>query len=250
MMSHPEYQTPCPIVPQTIYRPEFVKVFVPGSPVGERGVIAAQVKVRSSERTEILALSCLHVFGALSAGSGRPHQGALVYEGRGKVIAIPRFYGSIRPWRYVRDVALARITRLQEINEAMVFPKPEEYAHFLEDIESHPVYDIWTARGRKPAVFQKHLTRNTPLENRQIIYEPFHHPSYFKNIIVSRTTGQHTVGGDSGSPVISRDGKVLLGMHIAGNTSSSLSYMIPAFELFRADYYNNLPAGASLELAT
>jgi hypothetical protein len=46
-----------------------------------------------------------------------------------------------------------------------------------------------------------------------------------------------TGDGDSGSPVVSQDGTMLLGMHIAGNKGTGLCIMIPAWALLSQSNY-------------
>lgn len=60
-------------------------------------------------------------------------------------------------------------------------------------------------------------------------------------VLIESEPDESLHGGDSGSPVVSEDGAVLLGMHIAGTEGGrkALAYMIPASRLFDVRQYSD-----------
>jgi len=76
---------------------------------------------------------------------------------------------------------------------------------------------------------------------------------YHKELLYLETSfpnGLAPIKGDSGSPIVARDGNdalTLVGMHIGGD-GVRLSYAVPAWCLFELDNWLNYPGGASVKL--
>ncbi len=218
--------------------PESVEVFsrsVQSGRFGERGVIAARIRLGTDP--ERFALSCLHVFGILSQNGGNIARDAIIHSSTGKRIARLEKWGTLEPFRVARDVSLARIEDDFGVLATLALPKPMHHVICIEEIQFMRKYDIWTARGKKPAQYFEYLTSKKPLPRRKFRYDSSNNVSYLDNVVVSDTLGPPTVGGDSGSPVISQDGETFVGMHIVGIENAGKSYMIPAYELLKSEYY-------------
>jgi hypothetical protein len=101
---------------------------------------------------------------------------------------------------------------------------------------------ILTPEGRISATFSV-VVRDRPIYTvgtRQIQHE----------ILFESEPDEATGEGSSGSPVVTEDGSVLLGMHVAGNGADQppLAYMIPAEKLFDPEQYTGLPGAETWAL--
>jgi hypothetical protein len=94
------------------------------------------------------------------------------------------------------------------------------------------------------AAYSRNITRETPLVYRTAGgLESF--VAHHLLIELQIKLGNRTFDGDSGSAVVTPapDGFTLAGMHIAGNSDTGLSFMLPAWQLFDSLFYHAVPDG-------
>ena len=115
----------------------------------------------------------------------------------------------------------------------------------------NPLAEAWQVGNRDPirAEFSGYLGLADELEYEQP--RDTVHICHFLLIELRILDAQRTYRGDSGSPVVMQagDGRhTLVGMHIAGGERDGeyYSFVLPAWQLFDAENYPNLPDGAEL----
>jgi hypothetical protein len=123
---------------------------------------------------------------------------------------------------------------------------PTRYARDASEIPSR--YDILAPAGAIEAAFVDFLPRPR--------YVVGGHDVGHRALIQSQPR-DGTNAGTSGSPVVSKDGRTLLGMHIAGKSGLdpqghfvAISYMIPAWQLFDPSNYANVSDQETWTLVT
>jgi hypothetical protein len=207
---------------------------------GEQGVITCAVQI-PGDAQNLYALSCLHVFG-LTASYWPALPSVTVTNGNGAVIAQSSpYHGAIVDnVPNSCDAALALATNSAGVLQAIAAPRPRLSAQSETQLPN--AFNICTARGNiaaaKPTLWvgaQLALPYPTPSGTLQVS-QP--------EVVESSAATQD---GDSGSPVVSLDGNLLLGMHIAGD--GQRAFMIPIYDLLRTDNYQGLPGGQILTLA-
>jgi hypothetical protein len=207
---------------------------------GEQGVITCAVHI-PGDTQGLYALGCLHVF-CLTAAYWPSVPSVTITNGSGASIAqSSRYHGAIVDnVPNSCDAALAVATDSDAVLQAIAGPRPKLFAQSKDQLPG--AFTICTARGKisatKPTLWvgsQLALPYPTP-KGTYHVSQP--------EIVESSAATQD---GDSGSPVVSLDGSLLLGMHIAGDGQTA--FMIPTFELMRTDNYQGLPPGQFLALA-
>jgi len=133
------------------------------------------------------------------------------------------------------DAQLVEATNRPALGQALGTPGPTAFARNVAELPA--AYDIVTPTGTIAAQFVDFVP--------QPRYEVGSHVVGHRPLVQSQTA-QGTNPGSSGSPVVSRDGQTLFGMHIAGKAEIdaqsyfiAISYMIPAWDLFTPLYYAN-----------
>jgi len=212
---------------------------------GERGVIGCVVKVPGGG-DQYFALGCLHVLALAAEYYPEYPPGATLSlaSNAAAMGALSGYLGVLQEAPELSfDAALAAVSNRQVLNQAAIKPRPGSFAMSPGQVPDG--YDIWTGNGPISVL-------------KQVVWGPEHPLPYelgggivqvvHTAVIESETPqGAPTTHGDSGSPVVSSDGQMLLGMHIAGDGTAA--FMIPAYELLRCDnYIGGLPSGQLLSL--
>jgi hypothetical protein len=133
------------------------------------------------------------------------------------------------------DAQLVEATNRQALRAALGVLVPTQYARGVAELPA--TYVIHTPSGTIGAAFVDFPPAP--------VYDVGGHPIGHRTLVQSQPD-DGTNAGTSGSPVISRDGRTLLGMHVAGKAEIdpqghfiTLSYMIPAWELLKPANYAN-----------
>lgn len=213
-----------------------------------RGALACAL--RRTGDTKTFALSCRHVLSLSDARHPEPTWGAAVEVtadgaalelGRTRAVA-----GLLReaPLRSF-DAQLAEVASPDALRRALDGIALSGYATGLDELPDR--FYIRTPRAVIPAdklgfVYDRPLYRIG-----QVGYVAH-------QMLVESVPRTATEGGDSGSPVVSRDdGGVLLGMHIAGvdnGDGNRFAYMIPAWQLFDPRNYDGAANSEEWSLLT
>lgn len=227
--------------------------------LGVLGVITALVRIIRSGSSEpgLFALSCAHVFNlaqeyyenyahdtqiSLNVPTGDPRKGNVFG-------AASSHLGFIRhQFLFSFDASLVEIdqTKLTLLEDAVCKRRPSKVAWSYDQIPD--TYQIW-APNQEPISAEKHhhwagaeLTINYKNSMGNPVVDVWHRE------LVESKTAVALAEGDSGSPVISSDGSLFLGMHIAGSGGSA--YMIPAWQLVDAGNYYDLSTKDSIQLTS
>ncbi|MDN3515951.1 MAG: hypothetical protein NG747_16360 [Candidatus Brocadia sp.] len=196
------------------------------------GLITCAVK-RSGFDNKIFAMSCRHVFSLSLLLHPQRVIGATIHVGSsnspqvlGKTLDIK---GALQDSKngHSFDAQLAEATDLDALRETLQGLKLSGFAETQHDIPDK--YWIITSRKKIGAHGPRYLI------NRLIDYERV---VASHKILVESQVDEPTIDGDSGSPVVS-DGGMLIGMHIAGN-NGNVAYMIPTWQLFNPEKYNDV----------
>jgi hypothetical protein len=185
--------------------------------------------LRRQDDMGMFALSCRHVLSLSDARHPEPTWGAAVeLRADGAKVGVTRaIAGPLRrmPDRSF-DAQLMAVENADAIRRALAGLHLNGYAAGFEDIPDH--YFIRTPRATIPAqkvgfVYDRPIYRMGGV-------------GYVAHYLLVESAPDHlTIGGDSGSPVVSEvDGGVLLGMHIAAvnnGPGNRFAYMIPAWQL-------------------
>lgn len=186
-------------------------------------------RIRKNSPVEHYLVSCFHLFGLLATNIKQPCQQAII-EHDGNVIAhYNGICGSIAPldtdtWSF--DVAFAKIEpkNLGLARNAIPGPVPTKILYYMDELPETAfmhsprgkitLSNVCAKRGN-----QQIVTYGPELSHLQAVHR-----------LVASYDGE-TKRGDSGSPVLSSDGKTLLGMHIAGDGNKG--YMLPAVDFIQ-----------------
>jgi hypothetical protein len=223
--------------------PRVVAVQAGAPPVTEWGSIACVVRIPGDSQS-LYAVSAAHVLDLTQHFWPAVPDQATVRDGdsNSPVAQVSDFAGPIRPAQQGLsfDAALARITDPNGIAALLGTPRPTSSIAGPADIP--PTYKVASAHGMLSA--QK--ATNWMMTN-GVLYYPVDGSS---PIAVQHATliesDADVIPGDSGSPVISNDGTLLLGMNIYGG--NGMSFMIPAYNLLATRNYSGLPDGPMLSL--
>lgn len=231
---------------------KFIIVEPPNPTKAARGTLTCVVRIENPNRkldTQLYVMSCLHVLGM--AQEFYPNFGShnKVFLENGK-----RFIGKLsKHCGYIRDktlhsfdAALAEVDEESALKDAMPKPRPSEILREKEINKIPDDYDIWTSsNGIIPA------RKDLVWEGTDIAI-PYEDSSGLENLTIWHriiiSSFANTAPGDSGSPVVTKDGETLLGMHIAGG--GGMAFMIPAFELFNAGNYYGLDTKSKLKMTS
>ncbi|CAD5260899.1 conserved hypothetical protein [Alteromonas sp. 38] len=189
--------------------------------------------------TEHYLVSCFHLFGLLANNIEQPCQQATIKHA-GKVIAsYTGICGNIAPlgtdtWSF--DVAFAKVEpqNLELARNAIPGPVPTKILYYMDELPKTAI--MHSPRGKVTA--PKNTASAISLSNvcakrgnQQIVsYGPELNRIQAVHRLIASYDGE-TKRGDSGSPVLSSDGKTLLGMHIAGDGNKG--YMLPAVDFIQ-----------------
>jgi hypothetical protein len=202
----------------------------------EIGTLACAVK-RDILPDRVYGLGCRHVLSLSGQFFDQTTWGADVHV---DAVSDPRIIGPTRALagalatRDSFDAQLVEATNREALRDALLAPRVVNYARSAASFPG--TYEIVTLTTTIPATFVDFIDARYDVNGHDV-----GHP----NLIQSQPdTG--TNPGDSGSPIVSRDGRTLLGMHVAGwagldphDHFLAISYMIPAWQLFSAGNYAN-----------
>ena len=202
----------------------------------ESGMIACALR-RDFVPDSVYGLSCRHVLSVSAQFFDEPTWGAVVRVGSlsdsmvlGQTLSIAGDLGPSDSF----DAQLFEVTNVAGLQQALPLPEVTGYARTAAELPTN--YDIVTSRGRINATFVDFVDEGG--------YEVSGRDIRHRRLVQSHPeTG--TDAGDSGSPVISKDGRLLLGMHVAGLADLdrqgyylTISYMIPAWDLLNPANYH------------
>lgn len=204
------------------------------------GAVTCALNVPGS--TVVHALSCHHVF-AMSTATSLPGTEA---EGEVEVRATNEPVGSLSAWRgrivssdqgTSFDAAIARIDNVTGLQQALGGIQADSFIDSTDDLRSVGVIvRPGDAAGGKSLLKVKLVKVWNDFA--LIDYSPSIRPPPVQPTVVEwEVEDGVTVGGDSGSPVLTKDLKVLMGMHIAGAEGTRAAFMLPANLLFFGPNY-------------
>ena len=201
-----------------------------------RGALACALR-RSTTGETLFGMSCRHVLSlSQSFPSSSPVNLTVGLDApAGTVVgATRRIEGLLREAADGPsfDAQLLEVTDVEAVRVALAGFGASTVDH--DEIPPHR-FVILTPRGPVGAAFSA-VVRNRPVYTvgtRLIQHE----------ILIESEADRATGEGASGSPVVSEDGNVLLGMHVAGTGAQQppLAYMIPAAKLFDPGQYTGVP---------
>lgn len=187
------------------------------------------------------AIGCRHVLSLSAWFFNSSSWGASVRINGGGVVGVTRAVaGALQeaPDRSF-DAQLFEVTDRQTLRDAMAGQRCTRYATSIDDIP--PEYEILTPNGTRRARFVECVGRGRPVYRIGDVWIA-HDVSLIRN-----QPEPATEAGDSGSPVLTKDGGTLLGMHVSGiNEIDSrgvyvvAAYMIPAWELLDPANYSGV----------
>jgi hypothetical protein len=140
------------------------------------------------------------------------------------------------------DSQLAEVLHEKALVRAIGVARPTRWAKTKTDILQQTSYVILTPRRRLVAR-PKEIAAGYVIDYEHAGLHAVRH----RQVVLS-TTNDPPEGGDSGSPVVTTDGRMLLGMHIAGNEDTGLCVMIPAWALLSRFDYQHVGSGESWAL--
>lgn len=187
---------------------------------------------RSGFNDKTFAMSCRHVFSLSLDLHPQKVAGATIHVGSSNSIKVlgqtlnikGELQGSQKGPSF--DVQLAEVTELPELRKTL----PLRFSGFAKTQNDIPdKYFIITSRKKIRAHGPRYVLNRLIDYNRVIASH---------KILVESQVEEPTIGGDSGSPVVSDKG-MLIGMHVGGNKAGA-AYMIPAWQLFNPEKYNGV----------
>jgi len=217
-----------------------ITVFWDGN--SESGALACSIR-RDVVRDRLYAVSAFHVLSLSAWPIGESTWGTPVHVGEGGIVGPTRAIAGDLETDDAFDAQLLEVTDRGALATALGSAPPGGSA---EDISQLPLkYTIVTPRGRVPATFVDFGTYGYDVGVGHVW-----HP----NLVQSQPV-EPTMPGDSGSPVVSSDGSLLLGMHVAGlatrdaqGNALAIAYMIPAWELLKPGNYHNVASSEEWEI--
>ncbi len=187
------------------------------------------------------AIGCRHVLSLSAWFFNQNTWGATVsVEGNGVLGVTRAVAGTLQeaPARSF-DAQLFEVTDREALREAAGDIVFTGYADSIDDIPAQ--YDILTPHGTRRARFVERI------EPGRLAYQIGDVWIAHDVTLIRSQPGPATVEGDSGSPVVTGDGKMLLGMHLAGidgkdaqGVYTAAAYMIPAWELLDPANYTGV----------
>lgn len=194
------------------------------------GAATAIIK-RNGDNSEYV-MSCRHVFSISRHLHKSNRFGFSVLSGSRQAAKTSIIKGPLigKPGRYSHDAQLAEVTNSQHLGNAISDISLNGWAKTRFDIQ--PGQTVYIIRPRSPNRVKAQLVRFK--KDFQIKYGgvgPVTH-----RLLLEIQADSETKAGDSGSPIVSSDGKTLIGMHIAGRDKTSLA--IPAWELMAPHRYS------------
>ena len=203
----------------------------------EFGTLACAIQ-RDVFPDRIYGLSCRHVLSLSAKFFDKTTWGAdvQVQTTAGPVIGPTRAVAGPLAETGSFDAQLVEATNRPALRTALGPVVPARFARGVAELPA--TYDIHTPSGMISAAFVDF--RPDP------IYEVGDHRIGHRMLVQSQPE-EGTNPGTSGSPVISKDGQLLLGMHVAGKAELdsqrhfiAMSYMIPAWDLLDPRNYANV----------
>lgn len=216
-----------------------------------RGALTCAVRLTNSigaQDERLYVVSCLHVLALAQEYYPEFPSGAVVLSDKVPAAETTSHLGFLlNRYCYSFDAAIARVTDPVAIRRLLPPVTPTSYAlnahgvageaeiHVPEEdpVEVHSPRFLYGDRLSIP------YEAGTPLSRIQV---------WHRQIVEWSFRGRSTRPGHSGSPVLSKDGERLLGMHIAG--SGDHAYMIPAWDLLEAGNYYGLSRSRPMSLAS
>ena len=206
-----------------------VRATTASSPVYVNGVTCCGVRGPGG-LGPMYALGCHHVFAMSEAVTFVPMGISVTLQSDNSLVGLlSQYYGIVDDDGFFLDAALVEST---ENNAAFAITEPSIEFWAQRVIELADACSIHTPEGNLDA----DLVKVWPEFDRI----PYPTLGYVKQryIVELHVLQGVTQKGDSGSPIFNRDGGgIFQGMHIAGDPNTARSYMIPAFELLRAEHY-------------
>ncbi len=214
----------------------------------ESGVIACAVG-RDTVADRVYGIGCRHVLSLSARFFDQTTWGALVHVDSAASSTI------VGPTRAIAgrlasgdsfDAQLVEATNAEALRQALGVPVPTSYARGVTDLPA--TYDIITPGGAISAAFVDFVPRpHYEVDGRDIGHRTLVHSQPVEG----------TNPGTSGSPVVSKDRHMLVGMHVAAWAGLdpqghyiAVSYMIPAWELLNPANYGNASNGERWTLVT
>lgn len=214
-----------------------------GSTILERGAATTAVTVIRADAPPddtVYLMSCLHLLGMPGSVPADQRSAIQVCNAAGQRIGDLSEFRGFLSLQFGRafDSALARIDpEAQSAIQALGLPTQRIFSE--GDLPLNVT--IRTPRGERKARFLRIHHRGAANIPRTVAYRFFPNSQEVQlehDVLVEvQVTQSKTIGGDSGSPVVDEEGR-LIGMHIAGG--DSIAFMIPAYELFHPANYSSL----------
>lgn len=244
-----------------------IQVPVQGSTARATGTLAWPLRVGN----QVVVLAPLHVMSPLpdlQSGGRRAGAGVHAVDAQGQPQGGPPFLttlnagGRLMPWPALSfDAQLAAINDSGSVGNAFRGVRFSASRPFLRSVAE--VLQASTgaglqilvpdnlpklggvARGPLPAGYSRNITKDTPLVYR-VAGGLTAFVAHSLVIELQVKLGNRTLDGDSGSAVVTpaADGFTLAGMHIAGNSDTGLSFMLPAWQLFDPLFYQSIADGS------
>lgn len=187
------------------------------------------------------AVGCRHVLSLSALFFNSTSWGASVRVDGGNIIGLTRAIAGILQEAPSRsfDAQLFEVTDLLALRDGTDGTWCMRYATSIDDMPAE--YQILTPHGILSARFVESIPRGRPLYRIGNIWI-----AHDVQLIRSQPK-QATKEGDSGSPVVTKDGEMLLGMHVAGineidenGVHTVAAYMIPVWHLLDPANYSGV----------
>lgn len=219
---------------------------IPGTNTGVYGNITALIKRRvSANKTQTFALSCRHVLQVTAKRSNHAYKKISVttQNDDDAIAQSTRIRGFLRPSSkgpsfdaqlaeflqggrdIVRTYSLLGKTNVEPLTSPSKLPrKLTLYAPRNAQITNR-------ANGQKISLSGATLTGSILMKYTNVPGNVLHRG------VIKAYSGGATRGGDSGSPVLSKDGSIFVGMHIGSTRDGKYSIILPAWLLLNPAIY-------------
>lgn len=217
------------------------------------GAVCCVVKSPNNP-SRLYAIGCHHVFAMSKRMAEVPEEVVVSLDNTKETrVGTLSHHGVIQPGAGSFDGAMVLIDAGVKLHTARNLPSTTRFARRLTQLPKHQEARIRTPGGVVSAKVVRRV-HELRFENADQLRKAYKRrpPIVMRGLYELMVHGnRNTAGGDSGSPVYSQTGLVLLGMHIGGNKNGARkTFMIPAFELLRTKNYRFPSAEDHFELKT